>query len=262
MAGAAGKSAPGTPAPEVDEAPGVLEGRRAAQVGRTRRALLDVARSLFTEHGYQATRTEEVVQRAGVTRGALYHHFRDKEDLFRAVLEEVEAEVFADLRRRSPDGSVPSWELFRDNSAIHQAAASRNPSYRQIVFVDGPAVLGWREWNERRSGPQRSITRYLEESMDQGSIDPLPVEALTQLLAALGAGSTMHIAQAEDPERALAEVTEITDRLLAGLSSSAPERPASGASSTTAAPTAAATSTTAGTSATKTTTTTKQREKH
>jgi AcrR family transcriptional regulator len=223
MAGAAGKSAPGTPAPEADAATGDPEGRRAAQVGRTRRALLDVARTLFTEHGYQATRTEEVVQRAGVTRGALYHHFRDKEDLFRAVLEEVEAEVFSDLRRRSPDGSIPSWELFRDNSAIHQIAASRNPSYRQIVIVDGPAVLGWQEWNERRSGPQRSITRYVEEAMDQGSIDPLPVEALAQLLAALGAGATMHIAEAADPERALAEVTEITDRLLAGLSSGAPE---------------------------------------
>ena len=68
-------------------------GLRDAHVQDTRRALLDTARELFAENGFQATRTEEIVQRAGLTRGALYHHFRDKEDLFRAVYEEVGDEV-------------------------------------------------------------------------------------------------------------------------------------------------------------------------
>ena len=59
----------------------------------TRRALLDAARSLFAERGYHETAAEEIVRRAGLTRGALYHHFEDKKDLFRAVVEEMEGEI-------------------------------------------------------------------------------------------------------------------------------------------------------------------------
>src|SRR5262245_35230686 len=73
-----------------------VKGRKAAQSEQTRRLLLDVARDLFAERGYAGTATEEVVQRAGVTRGALYYHFRDKQDLFRGVVEDLEA---ANVRR-------------------------------------------------------------------------------------------------------------------------------------------------------------------
>ena len=110
----------------------------------TRRALLDTARRIFTRDGFQATRTEEIVEESGLTRGALYHHFRDKEDLFRAVHEEVLAEVAPLLWRRSADPTASAWTLFRANSEIYLEAASTNEAYRQIVLVDGPAVLGWR----------------------------------------------------------------------------------------------------------------------
>ena len=219
MAASSRGTAQGAPALALDDAAVESLGRKAAQVENTRRALLDAARELFTEHGYGATRTEEIVQRAGVTRGALYHHFRDKEDLFRAVLEDLDNEVDASLLRRTGARNESSWDLFRANSEIHLSAATKNQAYRQIALVDGPSVFGWTEWNERRGGPQAKIASYLRRAVDEGSIDDVPVEPLAQMLASIGVGSALYIAQADDPETAHAEVSAITERLLAGLRS-------------------------------------------
>jgi AcrR family transcriptional regulator len=183
----------------------------------TRRALIATARHLFAEDGFQATRTEEIVQRAGLTRGALYHHFRDKEDLFRAVFEEVSGEVVRLLRRRSSDGDTNAWDLFRINSEVYLDAASTNQAYRQIVLIDGPAVLGWTTWSERGDGPTQKIIEYLRDAVAEGLLEPQPIEPLAHLLTALGVGSAMYVAHAEDPATARREIGQCNDRFLTGL---------------------------------------------
>ncbi len=197
--------------------PAKQAGRRAAHVRDTRRALLDTARALFAENGFQGTRTEEVVQRAGLTRGALYHHFRDKEDLFRAVHDEVADEVVQQLWRRSSEGRPGAWALFRANSEVYLDAASTNPAYRQICLIDGPAVLGWRSWSERTDGPTQQISRYLNDAMAEGALEEQPVEPLAHLLAALGAGSAMYVAHAADPVEARRQISACNEQFLAGL---------------------------------------------
>jgi AcrR family transcriptional regulator len=197
--------------------PEVGPGLRAAHVRDTRQALLTAARELFAANGFQATRTEEIVQRAGLTRGALYHHFRDKEDLFRAVLDEVESEVVHSLWRRSGGRHDSAWDLFRANSEVYLDAASTNPAYRQIVLVDGPAVLGWNAWSERGDGPTHTIIGYLRDAVAEGVLDPQPVEPLAHLLSALGVGSAMYVAHAEDPVVARREISECNERFLSGL---------------------------------------------
>jgi AcrR family transcriptional regulator len=192
-------------------------GLRAAHVRDTRQALLDTARRLFTRDGFQATRTEDIVRQAGLTRGALYHHFRDKEDLFRAVHEEVIGEVGPSLWRRSADPTAAAWTLFRANSEIYLEAASANPAYRQIVLIDGPAVLGWQYLAERGDGPTQKIAGYLRDAVDEGVLEPQPIEPLAYLLSALGLGSAMYVAHADDPGEARREVTRCYDRFLAGL---------------------------------------------
>jgi AcrR family transcriptional regulator len=192
-------------------------GRRDAHVQDTRRALLDAARELFAAGGFQATRTEEIVRRAGLTRGALYHHFRDKEDLFRAVYEEVSGEVGRLLLRRTGDRTPDAWALFRANSEIYLDAASSNPAYRQIVLIDGPAVFGWDHLSERSDGPTRKIMEYVAEAIEEGALDPQPVKPLAHLLSALGVGSALYVAQAEDPSTARREISECNERLLSGL---------------------------------------------
>jgi AcrR family transcriptional regulator len=192
-------------------------GLRAAHVRDTRQALLTAARELFAANGFQATRTEEIVSRAGLTRGALYHHFRDKEDLFRAVYEAVAGEVTLSLWRRSEDRHTNAWDLFRANSEVYLDAASTNPAYRQIVLIDGPAVLGWNSSSERGDGPTDQIIGYLRDAVAEGVLEPQPVEPLAHLLAALGKGSALYVARADDPEAARREITACNERFLAGL---------------------------------------------
>lgn len=205
--------APSTAVGPAEDGPGL----RAAHVQDTRRALLATARVLFAENGYQATRTEEIVQRAGLTRGALYHHFRDKQDLFRAVFEEVSGEVVQLLRRRSNDPHIDAWALFRANSEVYLDAASTNRAYRQIVLVDGPAVLGWTVWSERGDGPTHKIIEYLRDAVAEGVLESQPIEPLAHLLSALGVGSAMYVAHAEDPVVARREIGQCNERFLAGL---------------------------------------------
>jgi AcrR family transcriptional regulator len=204
-------------------------GLRDAHVRDTRRALLDTARRIFTRDGFQATRTEEIVEESGLTRGALYHHFRDKEDLFRAVHEEVLGEVAPLLWRRSADPAVSAWTLFRANSEIYLEAASTNEAYRQIVLVDGPAVLGWRYLSDRHNGPTHTIAEYLRGAVEEGVLEPQPIDPLAHLLAALGAGSAMYVAHAEDRQEARREITRCYERFLSGLGiTDAPIAPAPG----------------------------------
>jgi AcrR family transcriptional regulator len=190
---------------------------RAAHVRDTRQALLTAARELFATDGFQATRTEEIVRRAGLTRGALYHHFRDKEDLFRAVYEELSAEVSRSLWRRSEDRHHSAWDLFVANSEVYLDAASTNPAYRQIVLIDGPAVLGWNALSERGDGPTHQIIGYLRDAVEEGVLAPQPLEPLAHLLAALGRGAALYVAHADDPEVARREMGECNERFLAGL---------------------------------------------
>ena len=192
-------------------------GLRAAHVRDTRRALLDTARRLFTRDGFQSTRTEEIAEQAGLTRGALYHHFRDKEDLFRAVHEEVVAEVAPLLWRRANDRSASAWTLFRANSEIYLEAACTNEAYRQIVLIDGPAVLGWQYLSERGNGPTHKIAEYLRDAVDEGVLQSQPIDPLAYLLSALGTESAMYVAHADDPEEARRQISECYERLLSGL---------------------------------------------
>src|SRR3712207_6286207 len=112
----------------------------------TRADLLAAARELFAERGYGEGGTEEIVARAGVTRGALYHHFLDKRDLFRAVHEQLEAELVESIGRRILDLEDP-WDLLVTGvRAFLDACTDR--ALMRISLLDAPVVLGWAEWRE------------------------------------------------------------------------------------------------------------------
>jgi AcrR family transcriptional regulator len=189
---------------------------KAEQRAHTRQQLLAVARALFAERGYAATATEDVVERAGVTRGALYYHFKDKRDLFRAVLEDIQMEM-----ARTPP-SIPAaprdpWAMMR--AGVHgYLDACLDPRVQRIVLQDGPAVLGWAEW---RALDQRyniaTVTAALARLMDAGIVARLPVEPLAQILLAALAEAGLLIANAADVQGARVEVGQTVDRLLDGL---------------------------------------------
>lgn len=190
--------------------------RRAEYSEVTRRALLDSARELFTDHGYADTATEDIVRRARVSRGALYHHFGDKRDLFRAVLEEVNAQMTAAIAGRGLTredvwgGVVEGVNAFLDGCL--------DPSYRRIVLLDGPSVLGWPEW--RAIGVKHGlglIRSVLEEAMRQGVVQPRPVEPLASMVHAALNEAGMHLATTDDVEAARTEVEASVFALIEGL---------------------------------------------
>jgi AcrR family transcriptional regulator len=186
--------------------------RRAA----TRGALVAVARELFAERGYGSVGTEEIVQRAGVTRGALYHHFRDKEDLFRAVYEAVESELTEKIAAGALAQSEPV-EVLRAGTSMFLDACLE-PEVQRIVLIDGPAVLGWEEWRAIAERYGFGLVQLaLQGAMDAGAIAEQPVRPLAHVLMGALDEAALYVARAADVERARREVGQTLDLLLEGL---------------------------------------------
>src|SRR3712207_5311357 len=122
---------------------------KADRKAETRAALVGAARRLFTERGYAATPTEEIIRGANASRGALYHHFRDKEEVFRAVYEEVDREVVGKIVAAA-GGQEDAWDRLVVGCRTY-LAASLDPAVQQIVLLDGPSVLGWERSEEHTS---------------------------------------------------------------------------------------------------------------
>jgi AcrR family transcriptional regulator len=193
-----------------------VKSRKAEQSEATRGALLDAARRLFAERGYADTPTEEIVDRAGVTRGALYHHFRDKEDLFRAVFDQLEQE----LLQRAAGAGQPGGDLWENLQRALQMFldASLEPDVQRIVLIDAPSVLGWKTY--RDIGQQYSLGALeaaVQAAMDAGIIERQPARSLARLLVGALEEACMLIGSADDPAAARVEAGDAVRRLLDGL---------------------------------------------
>jgi len=209
-----------------------VNSRRAEHIQDTRAALVRAARQLFAEKGYAGTGTEEIVARARVTRGALYHHFRDKPGLFRAVMEAVAGElaqrlVAQELAHLSGDTDA-AWDQLCEGVLAFLDACTADIDFQRIVLIDGPAVLGPGAWSELVEQHGLGLLRtWLQLAIDHHQIDLLPVEPLARLLAALIGEASLYIGQAADPAQARRETGATIDRILSGLRS----QPASSATS-------------------------------
>ena len=194
---------------------GKVRRTQAQRSATTRRALLDAARSLFAEKGYHETAAEEIVRRAGLTRGALYHHFEDKKDLFRAVVDEMEGEIDEEIEAAEraqpelPKAVMAGYRAFVD--------AVLDPEMRRTFFLDGPSVLGW-EWREIDA---RHAVGKIEEGLEaliaQGFVEPQPVGPLARLINGTLLEAAFFVAASEDPEAARDEVWGAMERLVGGL---------------------------------------------
>lgn len=201
--------------------------RKVEQGEHTRAALLAAARTLFAEKGFAATSTEEVVRTAEVTRGALYHHFADKEALFRAVFEEVEAEVSRSVVMAAARAKDPLDAVLRGTRAYLDLCTE--PTVRRITLQEGPAVLGWETFHEIDSAYFFGILEAgVREAMRVGQLASQPLEPLTHLLVGAIMQAAMVLARAEDLEATKRELDRSFRRLIDGL-----RAPAASASKTT-----------------------------
>jgi AcrR family transcriptional regulator len=193
-----------------------VKSRRAQNAAATRAALLRVARKLFTERGYTDTATEEVVRRARVTRGALYHHFRDKQDLFKAVLDEEQMKLAASIKAVAVRQADPWLSLIAGCHAFLDACL--DPAVQQILLIDAPAVLGWEGCREADAMYYLGgVKAAIQAAIDQRIISPQPVEALARLILGALNEAAFLIAHAEDEEATRRDVSDVVDKLLGGI---------------------------------------------
>lgn len=189
---------------------------KAEQGEATRAALVRAARELFTERGYGGVGTEQIVRRAKLTRGALYHHFADKKDLFRAVHEQMEGEVIGAIGERMA-GTADPFELLLVGTRAYLDVCT-DPAITRVTLVDAPSVLGWEEWREidMRHG-LGIVIAGLQGGMDAGLLRRQPVLPLAHLMLGAMGEAGMVIANAADPEAARADVEPALLGLLDGL---------------------------------------------
>jgi AcrR family transcriptional regulator len=185
---------------------------------QTRTHLLALARAMFAEQGHAGVALQELCERAGVTRGALYHHFPNKDALFAAVCEEVAGDVSRAVTGRARRHSAPADRLAAGCEAFLDACT--RPDVRRILLTDGPSVLGWQAFRDidARHG-LGLLTTALGTAVAEGTIAAVPVEATAHMLAAALNEAAMLIGTAPDPDRARNEAHQAIHRLLSGLAS-------------------------------------------
>lgn len=194
-----------------------MRSRRLEYSESTRQALVDNAVDLFTKRGYAGTSLDEVVKRARVTKGALYHHFSGKQALFEAAFDAVETKQLTRLGEIvSAPGDPWATAIAGLRAYIRECL---EPSYQRIVVHEAPVVMGWERWREAEEHFSFGLLRTAVQMLrDAGEIEPdLSVEITARLLfGALSAGAGT-IASAPDPRKASAEVEKTIVRVVEGL---------------------------------------------
>ena len=190
-----------------------MAGRTSEESAATRAELLRAARDLFATRGFSGTSIGAVAAAAGVTRGALYHHFADKRSLFESVVLEVQDDIVQTIGRvsalRAPGGLTQAVDRF--------FAAVAEPQVQQILLRDAPAVLGWPRWEHPAAA---SHVDLIAAAIDEPGRTTAESRALAHLLGAALIEAALLVAEATDRDQVLAETRSAIDVLLGGVASS------------------------------------------
>lgn len=183
---------------------------------KTAGRIMVAARELFAQKGYAQTSAEEIVDAAGVTRGALYHHFDGKKGLFHEVVKAIHKEIMLQVDAATANETDPFNLQISGNNAFLEAASRQE--VRRILLIDAPAVLGWDAWRrldeEHTLGSYKELLRILSE---KGLIKPVSLDALAHIISGAANEGVFYIAEADDPKRALKEVQETMAALIQSL---------------------------------------------
>ncbi|HIH2751796.1 TetR/AcrR family transcriptional regulator [Burkholderia aenigmatica] len=188
--------------------------RTRAEMEETRAALLATAREVFSEHGYADASMDDLTARAGLTRGALYHHFGDKKGLLASVVEQIDAEMDARLQAIS-DTADDAWEGFCSRCRVYLEMALE-PEIQRIVLRDARAVLGGATSDSQRHCVE-SMQRMIDGLIQQGVVAEADTYALASLIYGSLAEAAFWIADGDDGNTRLTQATAALELLLRGL---------------------------------------------
>ena len=198
----------------------VKSGRRRGRPSTgAREALVAAAHELFLERDYEQVSTEEILSRSGVSRGAMYHHFPTKLDLFRAVYEESEQRVLG-LVAAELAGAADPFDALILGSKAYLRQAETNPELRRIGLGQSRAVLGWSRWREVATNLGLGVVReMIKAAINAGQISARNPEPTAQILLGALIEAAMLISVAEDPASARQESESVVVELIEGLRS-------------------------------------------
>jgi AcrR family transcriptional regulator len=195
-----------------------MESKHATRSTATRAALVAAARPLFAKRGFADVGTEEIVRAAGVTRGALYHQFADKTELYAAVFEDVEREVTERIAQGAFGAGASTPFAALEAGAEQFLAVCAEPEIQRIVLLDAPVVLGWERWREigMRYG-MGLVEGTLRAAIDAGELEEQPTRPLAHVLIGALDEAAMVVARAEDPDATREEMLFVLRRMLGTL---------------------------------------------
>ena len=190
--------------------------KRVEQGQATRAALIEVATELFATNGYDGTAIPAVLDAAGVSRGALYHHFESKEALFDAVLQAVEARATLKVTRAGSAATDPLDGLRRGCATY--LAMCRDPAVRQISLIDAPAVVGWERWREIDEQHAFGLVKAAIAAIAaDGRVKPELVDVMAHMVLAALLEVALLVARADEGRLAIRRGQEAIDELLTAL---------------------------------------------
>ena len=188
---------------------------RKETMAETRARLLAAARKAFGEQGYADASMDELTARAGLTRGALYHHFGDKKGLLQAVILQIDSEMAVRLKEIA-DAAPTRWQGFLDEN-LGYVEMALEPEIQRIVLRDGPAVLGDPSLWPNADGCIAAITASVQRLMEDQVILDVDAEAVARLIVGASTDAAQWIATSDDPQATLRKVIPAFRALMEGL---------------------------------------------
>ena len=176
-----------------------VKSRREMYSEATRAALLDEATALFAARGYGGTSLEDVASASQVIRGAVYHHFASKQALFEAVLQLQEARAMEAIAAAAAapdpwDAAIQALDAY-----LRQCC---DPTYGRLVWLEGPAALGWRRWREcERNYAYGLVERFIRDLVDGGYLDDRAFDTLVQFSFWMLGGAGLAVAEAQPEDK-------------------------------------------------------------
>ncbi|SMF50142.1 TetR/AcrR family transcriptional regulator [Neorhizobium sp. CSC1952] len=188
---------------------------RKEMIAETKGKLIAAARRAFATRGYAEASMDDFTAEAGLTRGALYHHFGDKKGLLQAVIAEIDAEMSDRLCAISAKAEN-AWRGFVDESVAYIEMALE-PEIQRIMLLDGPAVLGDPSQWPNQNACIRTTTASIQKLIDEGTIRKVDAEATARLVNGATLSAALWIAGAEDPQAVSKKAVEAFNAMISGL---------------------------------------------
>lgn len=189
--------------------------KRVEMMEATRAKLISAARAAFALHGYAASSMDDLTAAVGLTRGALYHNFKDKKGLLQAVIDQIDAEMLARMRAsRAPDQTP--WEAFL-NEGVAYIEMALEPEIQRIMLLDGPAVLGDPSRWPNQTACLRTTTSTVQALINDGTLRPVDAEAAARLVNGAALNAALWVAAADEPHAVLEKALNAFRLLSSGL---------------------------------------------